>query len=285
MIKRDLIKIFIDEVYSKAPKKNYPTNKIIYSHIDDIWSIDLADMIDYKISNNKNYRYIFIIIDNFSKYLWAIPLKNKYSQTSTNDFSIILTTSKRKPLKIESDRGSEFYNSIFQNFLKSKNIHHYSRYTDKGPSMVERIIRTIRNLLKKPIFLAGNADWLSELPSVVKKYNNTIHHSIKMTPVQASKKVNEKIVYSNLRDKRDVRKPKFKLGQLVRTADIKKVFSKGDSTNYSYKLYTITEVIHDTIPSYRIEYLPERYNENLLLSTKLSLEQNNKIMKELNLIQ
>ena len=285
MIKRDLIKIFIDEVYSKAPKKNYPTNKIIYSHIDDIWSIDLADMIDYKISNNKNYRYIFIIIDNFSKYLWAIPLKNKYSQTSTNDFSIILTTSKRKPLKIESDRGSEFYNSIFQNFLKSKNIHHYSRYTDKGPSMVERIIRTIRNLLKKPIFLAGNADWLSELPSVVKKYNNTIHHSIKMTPVQASKKVNEKIVYSNLRDKRDVRKPKFKLGQLVRTADIKKVFSKGDSTNYSYKLYTITEVIHDTIPSYRIDYLPERYNENLLLSTKLSLEQNNKIMKELNLIQ
>ena len=285
MIKRDLIKIFIDEVYSKAPKKNYPTNKIIYSHIDDIWSIDLADMIDYKISNNKNYRYIFIIIDNFSKYLWAIPLKNKYSQTSTNDFSNILTTSKRKPLKIESDRGSEFYNSIFQNFLKSKNIHHYSRYTDKGPSMVERIIRTIRNLLKKPIFLAGNADWLSELPSFVKKYNNTIHPSIKMTPVQASKKVNEKIVYSNLRDKRDVRKPKFKLGQLVRTADIKKVFSKDDSTNYSYKLYTITEVIHDTIPSYRIDYLPERYNENLLLSTKLSLEQNNKIMKELNLIQ
>ena len=285
MIKRDLIKIFIDEVYSKAPKKNYPTNKIIYSHIDDIWSIDLADMIDYKISNNKNYRYIFIIIDNFSKYLWAIPLKNKYSQTSTNDFSNILTTSKRKPLKIESDRGSEFYNSIFQNFLKSKNIHHYSRYTDKGPSMVERIIRTIRNLLKKPIFLAGNADWLSELPSFVKKYNNTIHPSIKMTPVQASKKVNEKIVYSNLRDKRDVRKPKFKLGQLVRTADIKKVFSKDDSTNYSYKLYTITEVIHDTIPSYRIDFLPERYNENLLLSTKLSLEQNNKIMKELNLIQ
>ena len=285
MIKRDLIKIFIDEVYSKAPKKNYPTNKIIYSHIDDIWSIDLADMIDYKISNNKNYRYIFIIIDNFSKYLWAIPLKNKYSQTSTNDFSNILTTSKRKPLKIESDRGSEFYNSIFQNFLKSKNIHHYSRYTDKGPSMVERIIRTIRNLLKKPIFLAGNADWLSELPSFVKKYNNTIHPSIKMTPVQASKKVNEKIVYSNLRDKRDVRKPKFKLGQLVRTADIKKVFSKDDSTNYSYKLYTITLVIHDTIPSYRIDFLPERYNENLLLSTKLSLEQNNKIMKELNLIQ
>ena len=279
------IKTFFDEIYHTPPKKFYPTNKIVYNHIDEIWSIDLADMIDYKISNNKGFRYIFIVIDNFSKYLWAIPLKNKYSQTITNEFSNILSTSKRKPLKIESDRGSEFYNSIFQNFLKSKNIQHYSRYTDKGPSIAERVIRTVRNLLKKPVFEKGNAGWLSELPSIVKKYNNTIHHSIRMTPVQASKKSNEKLVYSNLRDNRRKLNPKYKLRQLVRTADIKKVFSKGDSTNYSYNLYTITEIIHDTIPSYRIDYLPERYNQNLLLPTKLTLEENNQIMKELNLIQ
>ena len=284
-MKKDLTKIFIDEIYSTPPKKNYPTNKIVYNHIDETWSIDLADMIDYKISNNKGFRYIFIIIDNFSKYLWAIPLKNKYSKTITDEFSNIVSTSKRKPLKIESDRGAEFYNSIFQNFLKSKNIHHYSRYTDKGPSICERVIRTLRNLLKKPIFLAGNADWLSELTSVVKQYKKTIHSSIKMTPIQASKKSNEKLVYSKLKGDREIQKPKYKLGQLVRTADIRRVFSKGDSTNWSYKLYTITEVIHDTIPSYRIDYLRERYNENLSLSTKLSLDENNQVMKELNLIQ
>ena len=284
-MKKDLTKIFIDEIYSKPPKKNYPTNKMNYNHIDEIWSIDLADFSDYKTSNNKGYRYIFIIIDNFSKYLWAIPLKNKNSQTITNESSNILTESKRKPNKIESDRGSEFYNSIFQNFLKNKNIHHYSRFTDKGPSIAERVIRTVRNLLKKPVFEKGKADWLSELPSVIKKYNNTIHHSTKMTPIQASKKINEKLVLSNLRDDRVKQQPKFKLGDLVRTADIKRVFSKGDSTNYSYKLYTITEVIHDTIPSYRLDYLPERYNENLLLPSKLTLDENNQIMKKLNLIQ
>ena len=284
-MKRDLTKSFIDEIYSKPPKKNYPTNKKVYNHIDEIWSIKLADMVDYKVSNNKGFRYIFIIIDNFSEYLWAIPLKNKYSQTITNEFSNVLTTSKRKPLKIESDRGSEFYNSVFQNFLKTKNIQHYSRYPDKGPSIAERVIRTIRNLLKKPVFEKGNADWISELPSVIKQYNNTIHHSIKMTPVQASKKSNEKAVFDNLRDDRQKQRPKYKLGDLVRTADIKKVFSKSDSTNYSYKLYTITEVIRNTFPSYRIDYLPERYNENLLLPTKLTLEENNQVMEKLNLIQ
>ena len=285
MKKRDLTKIFIDEIYSKPPRKNYPTNKIVYNHVYKIWSIDLADMIDYKISNNKGFRYIFIVIDNFSKYLWAIPLKNKYSQTITNEFSNILIKSKRKPLKVESDRGSEFYNSIFQNFLKSKSIHHYSRYTDKGTSIAERVIRTVRNLFKKALFEKGNADWLSELPSIIKQYNNTIHHSIKMTTIQASRKVNEKEVFSNLRDDRQKQRPKYKLGHLVRTADIKKVFSKGDGTNYSYKLYTITEVLHNTIPSYRLDYLPERYNENLLLPTKLTLEENNQDMKKLNLIQ
>ena len=285
MINKDLTKTFIDEIYSKAPKKNYPTNKVKYNHVDEIWSIDLADMVDYKISNNKGFRYIFIVIDNFSKYLWAIPVKNKYSQIITNEFSNIITTSKRKPPKLESDRGTEFYNSLFQNFLKLINIHHFSRYTDKGPSIAETVIRTVRSLLKKPVFEKGRADWLSELPSVVKHYNNTIHHSTKMTPNQASKKVNEKLVYSNLQDRRVKRQAKYKLGQLVRTADIKRVFSKGDSTNWSYKLYTITEVIHNTIPSYRIDYLPERYNENLLLPTKLSLEENNHIMKKLDLIQ
>ena len=285
MTKRNLIKTLVDEIYSKPPKKNYPTNKIIYNHIDEIWSIGLADMIDYKISNNKGFRYIFIIIDNYNKYLWGVPLKNKYSQTITSEFSNILTKSKRKPLKIESGRGSEFYNSIFQNFLKSKNIQHFSRFSDKKPSIAERVIRTVRNLLKKPVFEKGNADWLSELPSVIKQYNNTIHSSTKMTPNQASKKSNEKEVYSNLQDKRRKLNPKKILGQLVRTADFKKVFSKGDSTNYSYKLYNITEVIHDTIPSYKIDYLPERYNENLVLPTKLTLEQNNQVMKELNLIQ
>ena len=67
-MKKNLTKIIIDEIYSKAPKRNYPTNKIVYNYIDEIWSIDLADFSDYKVSNNKNYRYIFIIIDNFSNY-------------------------------------------------------------------------------------------------------------------------------------------------------------------------------------------------------------------------
>ena len=152
--------------------------------------------------------------------MWAITLKIKNSQMITNDVSNILSSSKRSPVKTESDRGSEFYNSIFQNFLESKNIQNYPRFTDKGPSIVERVIRTLRNSLKKPVFLAGNADWLSELPYVIKQNNNTIHHSIRMTPNQAFMKSNERKVYSNLQDRIVRQKPKFKVGQLVTASDI-----------------------------------------------------------------
>ena len=124
MIKKDLTKNFLDEIYSTPPKKNYKTKinynqldeiystppkknyetKIIYNQLDEIWSIDLADMVDYKTSNDKGYRYIFEIIDNFSKYFWAKPLKSKYSRTITDEFSKILSSSKRSPVKIESNR-------------------------------------------------------------------------------------------------------------------------------------------------------------------------------------
>ena len=106
-----------------------------------------------------------------------------------------------------------------------------------------------------------------------------------MTPVQTSKKSNEKEVSSNLQDRRNKQQPNYKLGQLVRTAEIERVFSKAESTNYSYKLYTKTEFILDTIPCYKMDYLPDRYNEILLLPTKLPLEKNDQIMKKLKLIQ
>ena len=57
MMKKDNIITFINELHIK-PKFFNPINKITYNHIDEIWSIDLADMIDYKISNNKKFRFI-----------------------------------------------------------------------------------------------------------------------------------------------------------------------------------------------------------------------------------
>ena len=252
------IKSFINEIYSKPPKKNYATNKTDVYHIDDIWSLDILDLKDYGIENIRGYRYVLVIIDNFSKFGWTVPLKNKIAQTITDSFGNILINSKRKPNLIESDRGREFYNNIFQDFLNKNDIKLYSRNTYLGAVFAERLNKTIRDLLKKPVFEQGDAKWIDILSTITKQYNNKVHSSTKLTPIQASLKKNEGFVYKNLIDKRNKIKPKFQINDLVRTANLKKTFSKSDMTNWSYNLYKITEIVDDTIPSYKINNLRER---------------------------
>ena len=277
------IKIFINEIYSIGPKKNYATNKTDVYHIDDIWSLDILDLKDYGPENNRNHRYVLVIIDNFSKYGWTVPLKNKNAITIKDSFENILVNSKRKPNSIETDRGKEFYNNIFQDFLNENNIKLYSRNSSYGAVFAERFNRTIRDLLKKPVFEKGVGNWIDILPTRTKQYNNGIHSSTKLSPKDASLKKNEGFVYKNLLDKRKKIKPKFQINDLVRVADLKRTFSKGDTTNWSCKLYKITEIINDTIPAYKIDNLPERCNEALLKKTELSSKQNKDVMKVLNL--
>ena len=277
------IKIFINEIYSKPPKKYYPTNKTDIYYIDDIWSLDILDLKNYGPKNNRGYRYVLVIIDNFSKFGWTSPLKNKNAQTIKDSFENILTNSKRKPNLIETDRGKEFYNNIFQDFLNKNNIKLYSRNSSYGAVFAERFNRTIRDLLKKIVFEQGDANWIDILPTITEQYNNRRHTSTKLSPKDAFLKKNEGYVYKNLLDKRKKVKPKYEIGDLVRTADLKKTFSKGDTTNWSYKMYKITEIINDTIPSYKIDNLKERYNESLLKKTVLTMKENNAVMKKLNL--
>ena len=107
------VKIFMKEDYSKSPKKNYSTNKTDVYHIDDSWSLDIIDLKHYGPEKNRGYRSVLVILDNFSKIGWTVPLKNKNSQTIKDSLENIIITSKRKPNLIESDRCKEFYNNIF----------------------------------------------------------------------------------------------------------------------------------------------------------------------------
>ena len=77
------IKIFIKEIYSKPPMKNYPTNKTNIYHFDNIWILDRLDLKDYGVEKNRNHRYVSVIIDMFSKFEWTVPLKEKCSNNKT----------------------------------------------------------------------------------------------------------------------------------------------------------------------------------------------------------
>ena len=244
------IKIFINEIYSKPPKMNYLTNKTDVYHIHDIWSLDILDLKDYGPENNKGDRFVLVSIDTFSQLGWTVPLKNKNAQTIKHFFENIILNSKRKPNLVETDRGKEFFKSIFQNFLNSNNVKLTSRNSSFNSVYAERFNRTIRDLLKRPVFERDDAKWINVLPTKTKLYNSRVHSSTKLTPIPAIYKKNEGFAYNKLLGKRKKTNPKFQVNDLVRTAHLKKTFPKLDLTNWSYKLYKLTEKINDTIPSY-----------------------------------
>ena len=144
--------IFINEMYSKPPKKNFPTNKTDVYHIDDTLSLDILDLKDYGPENNRGYRYDLVVTDNFSRNGWTILLENKNAQSVKDAFENILKSSKRKSNLIESDDGSEFVNKFFNNLLNTRDIKRYSRSTSLGAVFAERYNKSIRKLPKKPVF-------------------------------------------------------------------------------------------------------------------------------------
>ena len=168
-------------------------------------SADSLQMDDFGVKNNRDYKYILNNVENFSKFGWTVPLKNKFAPTITEAFSNIINESKRKPNLLETDERTEFTNKMFNDFLNFNDIKRYSRYTSKEAVFAERFTRTVnssRPLEKKTVFEKGNANWIDELSTITTKYNNKIHSSTKMLPIQASKKSNESEVYANLQDKR-----------------------------------------------------------------------------------
>ena len=181
-------KFIIKEIYSKHPKRNYPTNKTDVFHIDDIWSFGKLDLEDYGPENNRGYRNVLVIIDNFSKFGWTLPLRTENAQTIKDTFENILISSKRKANLIKSDRGKEFHNNLFQDFLNKNNIKLFSRNISLGAVIAERFNKSVSKLFKKPVFEKSDANWIDVLPTLTKKYNKRIYSSNKLTPLQASVK-------------------------------------------------------------------------------------------------
>ena len=78
-----------------------------------------------------------------------------------------------------------------------------------------------------------------------------------MKPLNFSRNNEEKTVYSDRQDERQKQRPKYKSGDLARSTGFKKALNRGDTTNWSFNLYTVTEIIYTTISFYRINYLSE----------------------------
>ena len=132
---------------------------------------------------NQGFRFLLCVIDIFSKYAWAVPLKDKKGITVTNVFQKILKESNRKPNKIQVDKGSEFYNNSFKKWLKDNDVEMYSTQNEGKSVVAERFIKTLKTKICKYISSISKNVYIDKLNDIVNEYNNKYHRTIKMKPV------------------------------------------------------------------------------------------------------
>ena len=237
------------EELHKPIKRKFNKRRVFVNGIDKIWAADLADMT--ALSNDNNGVKFLLVIDIFSKYGWIVPLKDKKGETVANALKTIFK--ERKPGKLWTDKGREFYNKDVKELVNL-----YSTENEEKSSIVERWIRTMKEKMWKYFTDNNTYTYMDVLPELVEDYNNTVHSSIKMTPIDASKKKNELTVWRNLypdRYKINNLTPKFSVGDEVRITKKKKVFEKGYTTRWTEEIFTIKEIQNTNPITYKLEDL------------------------------
>jgi hypothetical protein len=249
----------------KPARRHFTRNRIYVSQVDEMWEMDLVDMQMFS-RQNKSYKYILVIIDAFSKYVWAEPLKTKSPIEVINVFKKIFKY--RKPEKIRSDRGLEFNNKPFKNFCDSNGITYFTTQNkDIKCALVERVNRTLKEKIFRIFTHFGTRKWIDYLPQVVMSYNKSKHRSTRMAPIDVDIS-DEKQVFRNLYGAENFKElffknkspKKFKVGDFVR---MKYDLTPMDKSYYPLWTETIYKIIKVLNTVNKAQYVLELDGEEL----------------------
>lgn len=236
-----------DELH-KPVRKRFKKRKVFARETNDIMAADLVDM-QYFAKANKGFRYILMVIDVFSKYGYAIPVKNKTGAEMVKAFTQLWSDGMPDFRLLWTDKGREFDNVQMKALLKSRNVHMYWTENEEKSAIVERWNRTIKQWMWKYFTKHRTGVYIDILPELIEKYNTTYHRSIKCTPSDGRKPSNHQHVFNALYgdnkrrfDEKLRKAPKFHVNDQVRITKKKKHFEKGYTTNWTEEVFIITEV-------------------------------------------
>ena len=235
----------------KPVRRKYSTAPTVALSIDHQWVADLVDVKNLS-QYNKGYKYLLTVIDVLSKYAWVVPMKNKTGSEQKRAFETILKEN-RKPVQLQTDKGSEFYNKTFSDYLKDENIHHFSTQGDTKAATVERFNRTLKERMYRAFTANNTLSYLDMLPELVSSYNASRHRSIGMAP-QDVNTTNDVQVWNTLYGKRLRRSPKhkFRVGDKVRLSKVRRAFKKGYLLGWTEEIFVIVRVLNLSVPAYKL---------------------------------
>lgn len=250
-----------------------PKQVTSFRRIKPIHSFSI-DLIDYSKKTVQGYNYVVNLIDNFSRYVWTIPIKHKKPEEVIDAIEPVLKDVKKEfgklPKYILSDRGGEFgpeYNA----FLKSLGIRNHNTIAGMPQSngTVERSNLSLKQIMtrQKMTQQGGHPNWYTLLQKVTKVYNDTYHTALKMSPSNAIQ-INDEDVLKGMRSEQKKKRVEhnqqhlnYKVGTEVRLRKLKSSLSKYTEPNWTDTIYTIEKVRPSTATiatKYVLEGMPDK---------------------------
>ena len=237
-------------------RRKFRTNKYKVYTINEQFQADLAD-VNALEKDNDGFKYILTCIDIFSKYAWAIPLKDKTGSSVKTALEKIFE--ERTPEKIQTDQGKEFENTQCKMLFNKLGIKHFNALSsDTKCAVVERFNRTLKNKMWRYFTHKNTRRYVDVLDDLIHSYNNTWHSVIRMKPALVTEK-NVKEVWHTLnspeKKRKEIRKYKFSIGDHVRISKARRVFKRGYKQGWSEEIFKVYKQLPRQPPVYEIQDL------------------------------
>ena len=135
------------------------------------------------VATNSAAKYIQVIIDQHSRYVWAFATKTNTTDAIKTSLAKIIETV-GPPQQVLTDNGTNFTSKAFKSFCESHKIKQSfsSTYHPQTNGMVERMNKTIKEKLTMATLENPKLKWSSLLDLIITNYNNTIHDTTGYTP-------------------------------------------------------------------------------------------------------
>ena len=201
--------------------------------------------------HNDGVKYLLTCIDTFSKYACFRSLKNKSGLCVKEAFEY---WKKKSPLYLQTDKGTEFKNTLFPGQLTECKIKFYtSENDDIKAAILGRFNRTLKTRMHRYFTHSKSYRYVDVLQELVHSYNHTYHSSVGMSPVSVNVK-NEDLVRQKLFHKHP-EKPtwRFDIDRRVRISKRKQAFEKGYLPGWSEEIFVISKKLPTTPVTYAIK--------------------------------
>ena len=185
----DVVRAFVErqaerQIFSQPRRARQTEGHVTALDIGDRWMADLADLTAQPSSGDGDppYQYILVVLNVFSKKLWARPLRVKTASTITDAFKEILN-GQSPPKRLDTDAGLEF-TGPFVKLLQDNQIWHVVKDTADANALapIDRAIGTLKRAMFRRVVGDKDKDWASNLQTTVDGYNETIHSSLQGRP-------------------------------------------------------------------------------------------------------